>query len=118
MAFFLNRAPVVFLVLPSDLILDSLPISLSLSLLLEVDLLCLVLKAERLLLPWLPELLSGSLLVVHSVDPSVEAAVRVAQREVFLAHSVREVAVAAFEAASVTITFLAAWRAHVGHRNI
>lgn len=114
----MNGASVWFLVLPPDLILDPLPVSLCFSLLLDVDFLSLRLAAKRLLIPLLSMVLSWSLLVVHSVESSVEAAIMLWYREVFLAHSVREVAVAASQAASVAIAFLATRRTRVGHWDV
>lgn len=71
-----------------------------------------------MLIPLLSAMLSGSLLVVHSIESSVEATILVLWQEVFLAHGVREVAVAAFEAASVAIAFLAARWTGVRHGNV
>lgn len=117
-ALLLGRCPVLLLALSSDFILNSLPIALSLSLLLEIDLLRLILKSHGMLILLLPEWLSVSLLVVHSVEPGVEAAILLAQHELFLAYGVREVAVATFAAISVPITFLAARRACIRHRDV
>ena len=118
--------------LSSDLILDPLPVPLGLLLLLHVDLLRLLLDASReswLLLHLPPDLAARAvwLCLVHTVEAAVETALFLAVElmllellspELVLAHRVREVAVAAAQAASVPVALLPSWRARVRHRNV
>ena len=67
------------------------------------------------------------LYLVHTVEATVEAALFLASElmllellspELFLAHRVREVAVATSEAASVPVALLSSWWACIRHRNV